>query len=232
MLTLPVHGQSRIHRSEGARRRPCRRMQRLVLICAALSAVFLAEAQQAKMVAPMAAGEPVTSDTKPSGLVVDESFVIGADDVLGIDVWKEAEVSRTVTVRSDGKISLPLVGELQAEGKSPRQLQEDIRSRLVGYISEPEVTLVVQEIRSHRFNVLGQVQHPGSYVLTSTTTVLDAIALAGGLRDFAKQKAIYILRVNQNGNQARIPFNYREVVRGDPQKQNVKLANHDTVVVP
>lgn len=162
----------------------------------------------------------------------DRSFVIGPDDVLGIDVWKEPEVSRVVTVRSDGKISLPLIGELQAEGKTPKQLEDEIRTKLASFIADPEVTLIVQEVRSRKFNVLGQVQHPGSYVLTSSTTVLDAIALAGGFRDFAKQKAIYVLRKNADGSETRIPFNYQEVIKGDAQKQNVKLANHDTVVVP
>lgn len=196
------------------------------------SATVPSLAQETQSRAPLPEGNATQPAANPGGISVDATFVIGADDVLGISVWKEAEVSRTVTVRSDGKISLPLVGELQAEGKTPKQLQEEIRSKLAGFISEPEVTLIVQEIRSHRFNVLGQVQHPGSYVLASSTTVLDAIALAGGFRDFAKQKAIYILRANPDGTQVRLPFNYRDVVKGDKLKQNMKLENHDTVVVP
>jgi polysaccharide export outer membrane protein len=206
-------------------------MPRILLTLLALSALALSQNQQAPSSPVAPANAAPRAGAKPSAVAVDEAFVIGADDVLGIDVWKEAEVSRTVTVRSDGKISLPLVGELQAAGKTPKQLQEDIRGKLAGYISDPEVTLVVQEVRSHRFNVLGQVQHPGSFVLTSSTTVLDAIALAGGFRDFAKQKAIYVLRSNPDGSQVRLPFNYRDVVKGDV-KQNVKLLNHDTVVVP
>jgi polysaccharide export outer membrane protein len=206
-------------------------MPRILLTLLALSALALSQNQQAPSSPVAPANAATRAGAKPSAVAVDEAFVIGADDVLGIDVWKEAEVSRTVTVRSDGKISLPLVGELQAAGKTPKQLQEDIRGKLAGYISDPEVTLVVQEVRSHRFNVLGQVQHPGSFVLTSSTTVLDAIALAGGFRDFAKQKAIYVLRSNPDGSQVRLPFNYRDVVKGDV-KQNVKLLNHDTVVVP
>jgi polysaccharide biosynthesis/export protein len=217
-----------MHRSNCARIRFRALGPRLLLIFLLVSAVVASKSQQTKLSAPTQGGDA----TKPGGVPVDEAFVIGADDVLGINVWKEAEVSRTVTVRSDGKISLSLVGELQAEGKTPKQLQEEIRSKLSAFISEPEVTLIVQEIRSHRFNVLGQVQHPGSYVLASATSVLDAIALAGGFRDFAKQKAIYIVRSNPDGTQVRLAFNYREVVKGDKLKQNVKLENHDTVVVP
>lgn len=196
-------------------------------IALALIAAQVAWAQQKPASTPSRNTDSTTSQAQ-----TDRSFVIGPDDVLGIDVWKEPEVSRVVTVRSDGKISLPLIGELQAEGKTPKQLEDEIRTKLASFIADPEVTLIVQEVRSRKFNVLGQVQHPGSYVLTSSTTVLDAIALAGGFRDFAKQKAIYVLRKNADGSETRIPFNYQEVIKGDAQKQNVKLANHDTVVVP
>jgi polysaccharide biosynthesis/export protein len=205
---------------------------RLLLTFLTLAATVLSQAQRSPSSAPTQGSDATRRDASPTVVPVDEAFVIGADDVLGINVWKEAEVSRTVTVRSDGKISLPLLGELQAQGKTPKQLQEEIRSKLSAFISEPEVTLIIQEVRSHRFNVLGQVQHPGSYVLTSSMTVLDAIALAGGFRDFAKQKAIYVLRSNPDGTQVRLAFNYREVVKGDKVKQNVRLENHDTVVVP
>ena len=207
------------------------RLTGLLLTMMTLSAIVLAQTQPTPSAA-VPESEAKTAGANTKGVQVAEDFVIGADDVLGVNVWKEAEVSRTVTVRSDGKISLPLVGELQAQGKTPKQLQDDIRSKLAAFISDPEVTLIVQEVRSHRFNVLGQVQHPGSYVLTSATTVLDAIALAGGFRDFAKQKAIYVLRANSDGSEVRLAFNYREVIKGDRLKQNVKLENHDTVVVP
>lgn len=162
----------------------------------------------------------------------DDAFVIGSDDVLSVNVWKEAEISRTVTVRSDGKITLPLVGELQASTKTPKQLEDEISNKLSGYISDPAVTVIVQEIRSQRFNILGQVAHPGSYVLNSTTTVLDAIALGGGYRDFAKQKSIYILRRNPDGSQTRLTCNYKDVIKGRHPEQNIKLEPGDTVVVP
>jgi polysaccharide export outer membrane protein len=162
----------------------------------------------------------------------DDSYIIGVDDVLAISVWKEPDISRTVPVRSDGKISLPLAGEVAASGETPRQLEQQISSKLQSYISEPEVTVIVQEIRSQKFNILGMVSKPGSYLLTNSATVLDAIALAGGFRDFAKQKSIYVLRKSQNGEESRIPFNYKDVIKGKSPEQNIKLQPGDTIVVP
>ncbi len=106
----------------------------------------------------------------------DDSFVIGNDDVLAINVWKEPDISRSIPVRSDGKISLPLVGEVQATGQTPLKLEQEIAAKLKNYISEPEVTVIVQQINSQKFNILGQVTRPGSYVITNSATVLDAIA--------------------------------------------------------
>ncbi len=158
--------------------------------------------------------------------------MIGADDVLAISVWKEPDVSRSVPVRSDGKISLPLVGELMAGGQTPLQLEQEITKRLASYISEPEVTVIVQDSKSQRINILGMVVRPGTYLLTGSATVLDAIAMAGGFKDFAKQKAIYVLRQNADGTQKRISFNYKEVIKGNNPDQNVRLLPRDTVVVP
>jgi len=162
----------------------------------------------------------------------DNTYVIGANDVLAISVWKEPDVSRTVPVRSDGKISLPLVGELQASGQTPRQLEQEIIKRLQSYISEPEVTVIVTDSKSQKVNILGMVARPGAYLLTSSTTVLDAIAMAGGFKDFAKQKSVYVLRQAPDGTQKRIPFNYKEVIKGKNPEQNIRLQAGDTVVVP
>jgi polysaccharide export outer membrane protein len=162
----------------------------------------------------------------------DSTFVIGNDDVLAINVWKEPDVSRSVPVRSDGKISLPLVGEVQAAGQTPLKLEQEIAARLKNFVSEPEVTVIVQQINSQKFNILGQVTRPGSYPIASAATVLDAIAVAGGFRDFAKQKSIYILRQNADGTQARLAFNYKEVVKGKNPAQNIKLQPRDSIVVP
>ena len=154
------------------------------------------------------------------------------DDVLAVNVWKETEVSRSVPVRSDGKISLPLVGEVQAAGETPHQLELAIAKRLQSYISEPEVTVIVQQINSQKFNILGQVTKPGFYSLANSPTVLDALAMAGGFRDFAKKKSIYVLRQNPDGTTTRLPFNYKDVIQGKNAAQNVKLQPHDTVYVP
>jgi len=162
----------------------------------------------------------------------DSSYVIGANDVLAINVWKEPDISRSVPVRSDGKISLPLVGELQASGQTPRQLEQEISKRLQSYISEPEVTVIVTDSKSQRVNIMGMVTKPGAYLLTSATTVLDAIAMAGGFKDFAKQKSIYVLRQAPDGTQKRIPFNYKEVIKGQNPEQNIRLQAGDTLVVP
>jgi len=162
----------------------------------------------------------------------DSSYVIGANDVLAINVWKEPDISRSVPVRSDGKISLPLVGELTASGQTPLQLEQEITKRLQNYISEPEVTVIVTDSKSQRVNIMGMVTKPGAYLLTSATTVLDAIAMAGGFKDFAKQKSIYVLRQAPDGTQKRIPFNYKEVIKGQNPEQNIRLQAGDTLVVP
>jgi polysaccharide biosynthesis/export protein len=165
------------------------------------------------------------SGNKPS----DDSFVIGNDDVLAINVWKEPDFSRSIQVRSDGKISVPLLGEVQAAGLTPLQLEHDLATKLRDYITKPEVTVMVEQINSKKFNILGQVGKPGSYSLTLAPTIVDAIALAGGPKDFAKQKSIYILRQSPGG-QTRVVFNYKDFLKG--KTQNVKLEPHDTVVVP
>jgi polysaccharide export outer membrane protein len=162
----------------------------------------------------------------------DDSYVIGNDDLLAINVWKEPDISRSIPVRSDGKISLPLVGEVQAAGQTPLKLEQAIANKLQNFISQPEVTVMVQQSNSQKFNVLGQVAHPGTFPITNSLTVLDAIALAGGFRDFAKQKSIYILRQSADGTQTRIPFNYKEVLKGTNPAQNIKIQPRDTIVVP
>jgi polysaccharide biosynthesis/export protein len=203
-----------------------------------LSAVAFAQAGQgtalpalsasASNAQPATTQKPDTTDAKGH----DNSYIIGNDDVLSINVWKETEISRSVPVRSDGKISLPLVGEVQAAGSTPLKLEHDISAKLKSYIAEPEVTVIVQQVNSQKFNILGLVNRPGSYPIANTATILDAIAIAGGFRDFAKQKAIYLLRQNADGSQKRISFNYKDVVKGKNPEQNIKLQPRDTIVVP
>jgi polysaccharide export outer membrane protein len=177
--------------------------------------------------APAAEAAKTTANAKAH----DDQFIIGNDDVLAVNVWKEPDVTRNVPVRSDGKISLPLVGEVQAAGRTPLALEKEITEKLKSYISEPEVTVIVQQINSQKFNILGQVARPGSYPIANSTTVLDAIALAGGFRDFAKKNKIYVLRPGAGG-ETRMPFNYKEVSQGKNMAQNIKLLPGDTVIIP
>jgi polysaccharide biosynthesis/export protein len=163
---------------------------------------------------------------------VDDHYVIGNADLLQVYVWKEPELTASVPVRSDGRISLPLIGEIQASGRTPVQLKEDISAKLSTYLTSPAVTVVVMQVNSQKFNILGRVAKPGSYSLSATTTVLDAIAIAGGFLDFAKLKSIYILRRDSRGKDSRIPFNYKNVIRGDHSEQNITLLPNDTIIVP
>jgi polysaccharide export outer membrane protein len=203
--------------------------------CLLLSSGLWAQAGSRDAATPASANPAQSSqnvDASTSSKPHDDSFVIGNDDVLAINVWKEPDISRSIPVRSDGKISLPLVGEVQAAGRTPLKLEVEIAGRLKNYISEPEVTVIVQQINSQKFNILGQVSRPGTFVISNSLTVLDALALAGGFRDFAKQKSIYVLRQNADGTQTRIPFNYKEVIKGQNPAQNIKIQPRDTIVVP
>jgi len=181
----------------------------------------------------LAGGPPSKAKTTPAAPpAASEEYVIGPDDLLAVNVWKEPEISRNVVVRPDGRISLPLAGDMRASGRSPVQLQADIKALLLNFLSNPEVTVIVQEARSQRFNILGEVEHPGAYPLSRSMSVLDAIAVAGGLRDFAKVGKIYVLRVKGDGSRVRLPFNYKDVIKGRSSSDNVELQPRDTVVVP
>ena len=179
----------------------------------------------ASMNAEQLAG-PITKDHP------DENYVIGDGDVLGINVWGEQQLTGPIPVRLDGKISLPLIGEIQASGKTPIQLKNDLTAKLHAFLSAPDVTVTVLQMNSQKFNILGRVLKPGSYPLSATTTVLDAIASAGGFQDFAKQKGIYILRKNSRGAMTRIAFNYKDVIKGNHPEENIQLRPGDTIVVP
>lgn len=171
---------------------------------------------------------PVIAPTKDQST----DYIIGNDDLLAISVWKESEISRTLPVRSDGKISLPLIGEVTAAGKTSAELQDLLTASLRPYISEPAVTVIVQEMRSKKFNILGHVQKPGTYIFSPPATVMDAIALAGGFKEFAKPKSIYVLRPVNEHETKRLQFNYKEVVRGIHPEQNILIQPHDIVIVP
>jgi len=161
-----------------------------------------------------------------------QDYVIGIDDVLAITVWKESDISRVVFVRPDGKISLPLIGEVKADGLTPGALQTLVATELRSFLYEPEVTVAVQEMRSQRFNMVGELNRPGTYQVSKPMTVLDAIALAGGLRDFAKATKIYVLRLRPDGSRNRLPFNYKRAIKGDKEQGSLEVKARDTIVVP
>jgi len=172
------------------------------------------------------------ADMGASAKAHDEKYIIGNDDVLAISVWKEPELTRAIPVRSDGKISLPLVGETQATGKTPLQLERDITEKLKNFITTPEVNVIVQQVNSRKFNVMGEITKPGSYPLTASTTIMDAIAIAGGFRDFAKKTGVYILRKGPDGRQTRLNFNYKSFIKGKNPDQNIRIEPNDTIIVP
>lgn len=180
-------------------------------------------------ITPLAPAQPVTS--KPAVINAPSDYVIGEQDVLSIVVWKERELSATVVVRPDGKITLPLINEIKVVGLTPAQLQTLLSEKFKPFLNIPQVTVEVVQINSRKAYLIGEVQKTGTFPLNSSTTVLQIIAEAGGLRDFAKRKDIYILR-NQQGRQVRYRFNYDEVIRGKNPQQNIILQPGDMVVVP
>lgn len=157
-------------------------------------------------------------------------YVIGADDTLHISVWKEPDLSEQLPVRPDGKISMPLLNDVTAAGLTPLQLKDQITERLKKYIADPRVTVVVLAMNSRRIFVTGEVVHSGPITLLPHMTVLQALAQAG-FTQFANPKAIYLLRT-ENGRQQKIPFNYKEVVKGNRPEENIELKPGDTLVVP
>lgn len=162
---------------------------------------------------------------------IDPNYVIGPQDMLDISVWKEPDLTRTVPVRPDGKISLPLLDDVQAGGLTPAQLKAEITQRLKKYFTDPRVTVTVTTIASQRIYVLGEVTRAGAYPLLPEMTLLQALSSAGGFTQFANTKNIYLLRV-ENGKQVKHAFNYKDVVNGKNTAQNTVLKAGDTIVVP
>ncbi len=160
----------------------------------------------------------------------DPNYVIGPEDSLLINVWKEAEVSGPVPVRPDGKISMPLLNDVQAAGLTPMQLAAEITEKLKKFISEPRVTVTVSQINSRRVFMVGQLK-AGAFPLLPNMTVLQALSAAGCCSEFANTKKIYVLR-NENGKQVKYPFNFKEALKGNHPEQNIVLQPGDTIVVP
>jgi len=161
----------------------------------------------------------------------DPNYVIGPEDNLIVSVWREPEISRSVPVRPDGKISLALLNDVQAAGLTPMQLGSAIAEKLQKFISEPQVTVIVASINSQRIFVVGEVSRTGTYTLLPNMTVMDALSSAGGFTPFAKRTKIYILR-KENGKVSSIPFNYKEAIKGRRPEQDIALKPGDRIVVP
>jgi polysaccharide export outer membrane protein len=173
-----------------------------------------------------------SADGNMSGAAAtDPKYVIGPQDVLDINVWKEPTISRTVPVRPDGKISLPLLNDVQAAGLTPQKLGEEITADLHKYLENPQVTVIVTAINSRRIYILGEVNRSGTFQMLPNMTVLQALSDAGGFTPFAKLKDIYVLRT-VNGRQEKFPFNYKDVLKGEKSQENILLMPGDTIVVP
>ncbi len=162
----------------------------------------------------------------------DQDYVIGPQDLLAIDVWHEPELSQSVPVRPDGKISLPLIGDMEVSGLTPRALQARLAKELDAYIHKPQVTVIVREVNSRKFYIIGQIERPGTYSFSAHMTVLDALATAGGFRDFAKVQQIYLLRLRPDGSRNRLRFDYKAAVNGKASYRDIELQIGDTLVVP
>jgi len=167
------------------------------------------------------------ADTVASG----DQYVIGPEDVLYISVWREETLTRTILVRADGKISMPLIDEVQAAGLTPLQLKQNLTEKLKQFIDNPNVSVVVTEANSFKVYVTGEVRTPGVYRLRSETTLLQVIPMAGGFTEWANQKKITIIR-KEGGKEKRITANYKKILEGEDPKSNVVLKPGDTVVVP
>jgi len=203
-----------------------------IILAGALLLVFGAVASNGQ------AQNPAPDATKPAAPAMsspvaanDPDYKIGPQDVLIINVWKEPDVSREVPVRPDGKISLPLLNDVEAAGLTPMRLANSLTESLKKFISGPQVTVIVKEINSRRVYVIGEVVRAGTFPLLPKMTVLQIVSSCGGFTQFANPKKIYVLRT-KDGKQTKIPFNYKEVVSGKNPEQNIELQPGDTIVVP
>ncbi len=181
---------------------------------------------------PKAETEPGAPADKLDSILPDQDYVIGPQDLLTIDVWHEPELSQSVPVRPDGKISLPLIGDMEVSGLTPRTLQARLAKELDAYIHKPQVTVIVREVNSRKFYIIGQIERPGTYPLSAHMTVLDALATGGGFRDFAKVQQIYLLRLRPDGSRNRLHFDYKSAVNGKASYRDIELQIGDTLVVP
>ena len=203
-----------------------------VAVLILISSIALAQDAPAQPAASPASDKAVSDKTtnEASNNQAGPEYVIGPQDVLHIAVWKEADLTATLPVRPDGKISLPLLNDVQASGLTPKQLADSVTEKLKKYIADPRVTVVVTEINSKRIFLVGEVLHSGAAPMLPNMTVLQALSSAG-ISQFANTKRIYVLRT-ENGKQQKLPVNYRKLVKGEQIEQNYLLQPGDTIVVP
>jgi polysaccharide export outer membrane protein len=202
-----------------------------ILLTLSLGASIQAQEPAANSGKPKATATTTTSTPAKAASTPDADYKIGPQDVLRIDVWKEPDISRISPVRPDGRISLPLLNDVQAAGLTPTQLAGVLTEGLKQFITNPQVTVSVSEINSRRVYVTGEVMKPGAFSLLPNMTVLQALSSSGGFSQFAKIKGIYVLRVEE-GKQVKHPFNYKDVVSGKKPELNILLQPGDVIVVP
>jgi len=208
----------------------CRRLTLLTVAFSLLLALCMGAQEAAGRQHPQAITSAANELAKKVA-TQDPNYVIGSQDMLDISVWREPDFSRTVPVRPDGKISLPLLNDMQAAGLTPSQLAEELTKSLNKFVTNPQVTIIVTQINSQRFYVLGEATRPGAYTLIPDMTILQALSNAGGFTTYANAKKIYLLR-QENGKQQKLSFNYKDVISGKRTEQNIALKNGDTIVVP
>jgi len=203
-----------------------------LLVGCTLSAQPPAAGSPAPTPPPVATQAPsVPAAAAPVGITPPPDYVIGPDDQLSVVFWRDADLSRDVTVRPDGQISLPLLNDVQASGLTPEELRVAVTEAATKFVEDPTVSIVVRQINSRRVFITGMVGRPGAYPLMAPTTVLQLISLAGGLQEYANEQRIVIFR-EVDGRQVRLQFNYRWVLQGLNLRQNIELEPGDTVVVP
>ncbi len=202
-------------------------------ICAAALVLCTGLAPHAQQ-APVA---PTTNGTKPGppavagGITPPADYVIGPDDLLTVVFWRDKDMSTDVTVRPDGQITLQLLNDIQASGLTPEQLRQRVMKAAAKFMEDPNVTVTVKTINSRKVFVTGAVSKPGSYPLMGPTTVMQLLAMAGGIQEFADSKNITILRT-ENGRQLALRFNYNDVAKRKTLQQNIELKPGDTIIVP
>ena len=167
----------------------------------------------------------------PAGVVPPAGYVIGPEDALSVVFWREKELSTDVVVRPDGMITVPLLNDIQATGLTPDQLRERVQTAAAKFVADPTVTVVVKAINSRKVFITGMVSKPGQYPLAGPTSVMQLIATAGGLQEYADSKKILIMRT-EGGEQVAKPFNYQDVLNRKNLKQNIELLPGDTVIIP